>query len=170
MSRRWSGPGSGPSSCRRPFGCRSTSIPTVSCDIGGFSGTNCLPLAVDTVSGEKPRGFALYRLKSVRYPSIRTGPCRSQDEEIEQMRFLRAFLPALAVLAMFAVPAAPSKAAVAIGISVNLAPPVLPVYEQPPIPGPGYLWTPGYWAWGPEGYYWVPGTWVYPPVIGVLWT
>jgi hypothetical protein len=86
------------------------------------------------------------------------------------MRFLRAFLPALAVLAMFAVPAAPSKAAVAIGISVNLAPPVLPVYEQPPIPGPGYLWTPGYWAWGPEGYYWVPGTWVYPPVIGVLWT
>jgi len=86
------------------------------------------------------------------------------------MRFFRAFIPALLVLAILAVPMAPAKAAVAIGISVNLAPPVLPVYEQPPIPGPGYLWTPGYWAWGPEGYYWVPGTWVYPPVVGVLWT
>ncbi|MGH7124762.1 MAG: YXWGXW repeat-containing protein [Stellaceae bacterium] len=86
------------------------------------------------------------------------------------MRILRALLPALLVLAMLAVPAAPSKAAVAVGISVNLAPPALPIYEQPPIPGPGYLWTPGYWAWGPEGYYWVPGTWVYPPSVGVLWT
>src|SRR4029077_15741247 len=46
----------------------------------------------------------------------------------------------------------------------------LPIYEQPLIPGPGYLWTPGYWAWGPEGYYWVPGTWVLPPTIGFLWT
>ena len=86
------------------------------------------------------------------------------------MRIFRALLPALLVLAMLAVPAAPSKAAVAIGISVNFAPPLLPVYEQPPIPGPGYIWTPGYWAWGPDGYYWVPGTWVYPPVVGVLWT
>jgi YXWGXW repeat-containing protein len=86
------------------------------------------------------------------------------------MRFLRALLPAFLMLAMLAVPSAPSKAAVAIGISVNFAPPVLPVYEQPPIPGPGYIWTPGYWAWAPDGYYWVPGTWVYPPVVGVLWT
>ena len=30
-------------------------------------------------------------------------------------------------------------------------------------PGSGYLWTPGYWAYGPEGYFWVPGTWVQPP-------
>lgn len=29
-------------------------------------------------------------------------------------------------------------------------PPELPVYEQPPIPAPGYLWTPGYWASGPK--------------------
>jgi len=86
------------------------------------------------------------------------------------MRSLRAFIPALMVLAMLAVPMAPAKAAVSIGISVNFAPPPLVVYEQPPIPGPGYLWTPGYWAYGPYGYYWVPGTWVYPPVVGVLWT
>jgi hypothetical protein len=49
-------------------------------------------------------------------------------------------------------------------------PPSLPYYEQPPCPEPGYLWTPGYWAYGGEGYYWVPGTWVMPPQVGVLWT
>jgi len=55
-------------------------------------------------------------------------------------------------------------------ISVNIAPPVLPVYTQPLCPGDGYLWTPGYWAYGPAGYYWVPGVWVRPPAVGVLWT
>ena len=49
-------------------------------------------------------------------------------------------------------------------------PPELPVYEQPPIPEPGYIWAPGYWGIGPSGYYWVPGTWVLPPAIGLLWT
>jgi hypothetical protein len=49
-------------------------------------------------------------------------------------------------------------------------PPPLPVYEQPPCPEDGYVWTPGLWRWGPEGYFWVPGTWVAPPQVGVLWT
>ena len=55
-------------------------------------------------------------------------------------------------------------------ISVGFAPPVLPVYVQPPLPAPGYIWTPGYWAYGDAGYYWVPGVWVSPPRAGVLWT
>ena len=55
-------------------------------------------------------------------------------------------------------------------ISVSFAPPVLPVYVQPPLPAPGYIWTPGYWAYGDAGYYWVPGVWVQPPRVGVLWT
>jgi hypothetical protein len=59
---------------------------------------------------------------------------------------------------------------IAIGVSVGTPPPALPVYAQPVIPGPGYIWTPGYWAWGPAGYYWVPGVWVTPPQVGVLWT
>ncbi len=64
-----------------------------------------------------------------------------------------------------------ADAAISVGISVNLAPPPLPVYAQPVVPGPGYIWTPGYWAWDPGyGYYWVPGTWVLPPEIGLLWT
>ena len=50
------------------------------------------------------------------------------------------------------------------------APPPLPDYEQPPPPADGYIWTPGYWAWGPGGYYWVPGAWVEPPYAGALWT
>jgi len=51
-----------------------------------------------------------------------------------------------------------------------VAPPPLPIYAQPIIPGPGYIWIPGYWAWGPQGYYWTPGTWVMPPAVGLLWT
>jgi hypothetical protein len=50
------------------------------------------------------------------------------------------------------------------------APPALPEYDQPPAPGDGYIWTPGYWAWGPGGYYWVPGAWVLAPYDGALWT
>lgn len=53
---------------------------------------------------------------------------------------------------------------------VQVAPPPLPVYVQPPCPVDGWMWTPGYWAWAPAGYYWVPGTWVAPPQMGVLWT
>ena len=63
-----------------------------------------------------------------------------------------------------------SSAQIGIGISVRVGPPALPVYAQPICPGPGYLWTPGYWAWSDDdGYYWVPGTWVVAPV-GMLWT
>jgi hypothetical protein len=51
------------------------------------------------------------------------------------------------------------------------APPPLAYDEQPPCSTQGYLWTPGYWAWGVAGrYYWVPGVWVAPPRVGVLWT
>ena len=59
---------------------------------------------------------------------------------------------------------------IAVGISVHIGPPALPVYAQPVCPGPGFFWTPGYWAWSDDGgYYWVPGTWVMAPV-GLLWT
>ena len=60
--------------------------------------------------------------------------------------------------------------AVDVEVQANEPPPPLPDYTQPPCPEDGYLWTPGYWAWGGGGYYWVPGTWVQPPRVGVLWT
>ena len=58
----------------------------------------------------------------------------------------------------------------AVVTSISIAPPPLPVYDQPLCPGPGYAWTPGYWAYAAGGYYWVPGTWVLPPAIGLVWT
>ncbi len=75
---------------------------------------------------------------------------------------LFSLLPALAVISP-----APSYAQL---VSITIAPPELPVYVQPAIPAPGYIWTPGYWAYGPDGYFWVPGTWVMPPSVGLLWT
>jgi hypothetical protein len=63
-----------------------------------------------------------------------------------------------------------AQATVGIGVSVQVAPPQLPVYSQPPCPIDGYLWTPGYWAYSDDGYYWVPGVWVMPPQYGYLWT
>lgn len=55
-------------------------------------------------------------------------------------------------------------------ISITIAPPTLPVYDQPECPADGYLWIPGYWAYGDDDYYWVPGTWVLAPQPGFLWT
>jgi hypothetical protein len=76
----------------------------------------------------------------------------------------------LAALAALLLSVAPRPSQAGIAVSITIAPPVLPVYVQPPCPQPGYLWTPGYWGYGVDGYYWVPGVWVSPPRVGVLWT
>jgi hypothetical protein len=55
-------------------------------------------------------------------------------------------------------------------ISITIAPPPLPVYDQPLCPGDSYMWVPGYWAYGEEDYYWVPGVWILAPQPGYLWT
>ena len=79
---------------------------------------------------------------------------------------LRWLLLAIVILSF----SAASFSQIAVGISVRVGPPPLPVYAQPICPGPGYFWTPGYWGWNDDaGYYWVPGTWVVAPV-GMLWT
>jgi hypothetical protein len=76
----------------------------------------------------------------------------------------------LLVIPAVLVSPASAQFGISVGFSVRIGPPALPVYEQPFCPGPGYLWTPGYWAWDDnDGYYWVPGTWVLAPV-GLLWT
>jgi len=85
------------------------------------------------------------------------------------MRVARLVLPVLLATSALTAPNV-SFGQIAIGVSIAIAPPALPIYEQPAIPAEGYLWTPGYWAYGGEGYYWVPGTWVQPPRIGLLWT
>ncbi|MFZ1130494.1 MAG: YXWGXW repeat-containing protein, partial [Terriglobales bacterium] len=80
------------------------------------------------------------------------------------MRTIRLLLLAFLILAI------PATSMAQFGVSIMIAPPALPVYTQPMLPAPGYLWTPGYWAYGDEGYFWVPGTWVMAPEVGLLWT
>src|SRR5271167_4807418 len=81
-------------------------------------------------------------------------------------RLFRSLFFAIALLAISAASFAQ------VGISVTIGPPALPVYEQPPCPAEGYIWTPGYWAYNYDvsDYYWVPGTWVQAPQVGYLWT
>src|SRR6266403_4645402 len=79
---------------------------------------------------------------------------------------IRALIAALSLATLPVV----SDAGVFVGVSVNIAPPELPVYVQPPCPAAGYIWIPGYWAWADEDYYWVPGTWALAPAVGLLWT
>jgi len=82
----------------------------------------------------------------------------------------RNLLLLLALCAVACMMPGASSAQIGVGISIRVGPPALPVYTQPPCPEEGYLWTPGYWAYGPAGYYWVPGVWVAPPRVGLLWT
>ena len=98
-------------------------------------------------------------------------------------RILKASSIAVLLVSAIAAPAY-SSAEVSVGVSVNIGPPPLPYYPQPLCPGPGFIWTPGYWAygpdgyfwvpgywaWAPDGYYWVPGYWAAPPFVGALWT
>jgi hypothetical protein len=81
-------------------------------------------------------------------------------------------VPRAALIVSVLIAPASSHAGVGVGVSVAFGPPALPVYEQPPAPGDGYIWTPGYWAWDSVAgeYYWVPGTWVKAPRVGYLWT
>jgi hypothetical protein len=85
------------------------------------------------------------------------------------MRIATAFRSFALAAALSIVPAV-SHAGVFVSIGIG-APPVLPVYAQPICPAPGYIWTPGYWAYDDDaGYYWVPGAWVLAPYQGALWT
>ncbi len=85
------------------------------------------------------------------------------------MRPLYLLIPLAVALGTSAAPVR-AHAQVAVDVSITTAPPELPVYDQPPLPAPGYIFMPGYWAYGSSGYYWVPGTWVEPPQPDLLWT
>lgn len=84
------------------------------------------------------------------------------------MKLFRSMRWLLLALLLPLIPA--SRAHAGVFISVGFAPPILPVYAQPMCPDPGYMWTPGYWGYGPDGYYWVPGAWVPAPYEDALWT
>ncbi|MDQ3197761.1 MAG: hypothetical protein M3Q46_01010 [Verrucomicrobiota bacterium] len=79
-------------------------------------------------------------------------------------------LPLLAFAALLFMGLPLHNSSARLSISVGIAPPAIPIYAQPYCPYPGYIWTPGYWAWDGYGYYWAPGVWVSPPRVGLLWT
>jgi len=83
---------------------------------------------------------------------------------------MRMFMKARHILVLAILFAIPAISFAQVRLSITVAPPMIPVYTQPPCPEDGFLWTPGYWAYGPAGYYWVPGVWVAPPQPGLLWT
>jgi len=90
---------------------------------------------------------------------------------IRATRFLSLLVLFSLLSVVFARPL-PARAGVSFGVSVNVGPPAIPYYVQPPAPAPNYIWSPGYWAYDGNsgGYYWVPGTWVPAPAVGVYWT
>jgi hypothetical protein len=36
-------------------------------------------------------------------------------------------------------------------------------------PGPGYVWTDGYWQWSNRDWRWAPGRWMRPPRPHAVW-
>src|SRR5271154_5884935 len=101
---------------------------------GDFLGVNCNHTWFSGFNDETRIGSALYMLNLTKARCI-------------LLAFLLGLTPSL----------------VAQSISITIAPPPLPVYEQPSCPGDGFLWVPGYWAYGDDGYFWVPGVWFEPP-------
>jgi hypothetical protein len=118
------------------------------------------------MTDDKPGAALIFRRRKIPRASLRC----VLPSEVVSMRMNRR-RSSLAALLFLLIPVL-STAQVGIGISVNVAPPALPSYDQPPIPGEGYMWTPGYWAWSNDiqGYYWVPGAWVLVPQPGFFWT
>jgi len=115
----------------------------------------------------------LFAIRATRISGLERASEGSQDKG-RKMKITRAIrFTIIAVVmagAVLATVVAPAAASARVFVSVGIAPPLIPVYDQPIAPGYGYLWTPGYWAYGPDGYYWVDGAWVYPPYEGALWT
>jgi len=48
-------------------------------------------------------------------------------------------------------------------VLVTQAPPSPRVEVQTVAPGPGYVWTGGYWSWTGTNYVWTSGSWVVRP-------
>jgi hypothetical protein len=54
-------------------------------------------------------------------------------------------------------------------VLVTRTPPEVRVEAETVSPGPGYVWTRGYWRWSGVDYVWVPGVWVECPRPAAVW-
>lgn len=66
-------------------------------------------------------------------------------------------LASLAAASAFA--AIPLRAAAAVGVYLDVAPPP-PRHEFVPAPRPGLVWQQGYWDWRHGRYVWIRGHWI----------
>ena len=122
----------------------------------------------------------LSNFSSAPYQNSSSSPCDPSqsvrtESPLSRKRLWRAVgcsTAGLLIMLLAAVMVVPTfSSAAQVAVSIRIGPPPLPVYAQPVCPGPGYIWTPGYWAYDPvNGYYWVPGTWAIAPAPGLLWT
>ena len=116
----------------------------------------------------EPRGAFRLHSRSVRHKavlgSLTLRPIRVADALRDPLMpcatptygfLMRKLSPATIALLFgaFLIPALPGTASAqtctcaGAGVRSEVAPPPLPEYDQPPVPAPGYMWTPGYWAW-----------------------
>jgi hypothetical protein len=54
-------------------------------------------------------------------------------------------------------------------VVVTRQPPPVRIETQTVAPGPGYVWTSGYWRWTRTTYVWVPGSWIVRPRPAAVW-
>ena len=55
-------------------------------------------------------------------------------------------------------------------VYIGGAPPPMRREVRPAMPGPGYVWTEGYWGNRGGRYVWMSGTWQRPPYEGASWS
>jgi hypothetical protein len=83
---------------------------------------------------------------------------------------LRSFLPRMSAGAVLLCSVLLAGSACASArVYVRVGPPV-PIVETIAVaPGPGYVWTPGYYRWDGAAYLWVPGRHALPPRGRAYW-
>jgi len=73
---------------------------------------------------------------------------------------------AAVVIMTFALAAPAAQAQISFGIHIGAPPPPLRYEVRPPMPGPGYAWSEGYYEPYQGRYRWHAGVWSRPPYEG----
>ncbi len=85
------------------------------------------------------------------------------------MQRFRVAVSAVVLAAVLALSAC-EHASVAFYSGVTFGPPPPRVFGPVGVaPGPGWVWTDGYYDWAGGGWVWRPGRWVRPPHPGYVW-
>src|SRR5712671_481165 len=122
-------------------------------------------------------------LSNTEGPQFLTEPIRCRKTNLQRRRNMRIsfYLSILTLLALVGCAEEPTTVTTttttqqvtttgpAREVLVTQAPPPVRVETQTVAPGPGYLWTSGYWRWTGTTYVWVPGTYVLRPRPAAVW-